>query len=77
MGNNMTKIENGIEFNGIEYLFQKYIIDDEGTEVEYEILNELQCHIGTDKGVLLFDTSITIDNTLFQTSQEFIDYIYL
>ena len=48
---NIITIENGFEFNNLIYLF-------EGKD---EILNDYQCHIGTDQGIILLDLSCTIN----------------
>lgn len=74
--NNIVKIENGIVFNDIEYKFQSYIIEEQENEVQYEILSETQYQVGTDKGIIFFDISVTIDSLSFQTSSECINYLF-
>lgn len=74
--NNIVKIENGIVFNNIEYKFQSYVIDEQNTEIQYEILNETQYQIGTNNGIIFFDTTTTIDNLTFQISSDCINYLY-
>jgi hypothetical protein len=74
--NNIVKIENGIVFNNIEYKFQSYVIDEQNTEIQYEILDETQYQIGTDNGIIFFDITTTIDNLNFETSNACINYLY-
>jgi hypothetical protein len=74
--NNITKIKDGFIYNNIEYKFQSYIIEGQETEVQYEILSETQYQVGTDNGIIFFDVSITIDNLSFQTSLEYINYLF-
>ena len=62
---NILKIENGFEMNSESYIF-------DGDAVE---INDSQAHIPTDKGVIFFDTSVTIDEQSFNTIQDWINYL--
>lgn len=64
MSLNLTKIQNGFILNSVEYIL------DSSTEVD--IISENQVHIPTDKGVVLLDTSVTIDGNSFETIELFI-----
>lgn len=65
---NLTKIENGYSIGNTEYVFN--------LDKEVEILSDTQCHISTDKGIIFFDTTVTIDNKVFETIAEWIDALY-
>jgi len=52
---NITTTQNGFIFNSIEFIF----------EGQNEILSETQCHIGTDRGIILLDLSCTINEVEF------------
>lgn len=51
-------------------------------ELEYhfdgdaEILNETQAHVPTDRGVILCDTTMTIDNESFTNINDFLTKLY-
>jgi len=45
-------------------------------EGEAEVLDTTQAHFPTDRGIILLDTSVTIDEQEFSTIQLFIDYLY-
>lgn len=63
---NIIKTENGFEMNSESYIF-------DGLAVE---INDSQAHIPTDKGVIFFDTSVTIDGQSFDSIQEFLNLLY-
>lgn len=63
---NITKIQGGFVMNKTEYLL----------EGEAEILDNTQAHFPTDRGIILLDTSVTIDEQEFSTIQLFISYLY-
>lgn len=48
---NLIKISNGFIMNNSDYLF----------DGEIEIISDTQCHTPTNEGVILLDTSCTID----------------
>lgn len=52
---NITTTQNGFIFNSIKFIF----------EGQNEILSETQCHIGTDRGIILLDLSCTINEVEF------------
>lgn len=60
---NITTTQNGFEFNDSSYLFENFLLN--GELVAYEIIGETQCHIGTDKGIILLDLSCTINEIEF------------
>ena len=49
---NIVTIQNGFIFNETQYTF----------EGEIEIISETQCHVPTDKGIILLDLSCTIND---------------
>jgi len=63
---NLTTISNGFAMNELEYLF----------DGEAEILNETQAHVPTDRGVILCDTTMTIDNESFNNINDFLTKLY-
>lgn len=63
---NITKTENGFIMNETDYLL----------EGEAEVLDTTQGHFPTNRGTILLDTSVTIDEQEFSTIQLFIDYLY-
>ena len=42
----------------------------------YDILSESQVHIGTNDGVMFLDLSVSINNTLFNDINEFVNFLY-
>lgn len=63
---NLTTIQNGFVMRELEYLF----------DGEAEILNETQAHVPTDRGVILCDTTMTIDNESFNKINDFLIKLY-
>lgn len=63
---NLTTIPNGFEMNELEYHF----------DGDAEILNETQAHVSTDRGVILCDTTMTIDNESFNKINDFLTKLY-
>ena len=63
---NLTTIQNGFAMNELEYLF----------DGESEILNETQAHVPTDRGVILCDITMTIDNESFNNINDFLTKLY-
>jgi len=66
---NITKVENGfiVDEQSISYLFKS---------LEHEILSDEQCHIYTNKGIIFFDTSVTINGQTFENIQDWIAELY-
>jgi hypothetical protein len=63
---NIQKITNGFFMRECEYLLQG----------EAELIDETQAHVFTDKGIILLDTSVTINEKSFATIELFINYLY-
>lgn len=63
---NLTTISNGFIMNELEYLF----------EGEFEILYETQAHVPTDKGVILCDTSMSINEETYENINDFLNALY-
>ena len=63
---NIVTIENGFIFNNTEYIF----------DGEYEIINETQVHIPTNKGILLLDLSCSIDEVSYDEINLFVQALY-
>lgn len=63
---NITKIQGGFVMNETDYLL----------EGDAEVLDTTQGHFPTDRGIILLDTSVTIDQQEFSTIQLFISYLY-
>jgi hypothetical protein len=66
----IQKIENGFVLNNVNYSFLNY------DGMAYEILSESQVHIGTNDGVMFLDLSVSINNTLFNDINEFVNFLY-
>lgn len=63
---NITKIQGGFVMNETDYLL----------DGDAEVLDTTQAHFPTDRGIILLDTSVTIDEQEFSTIQLFISYLY-
>lgn len=63
---NITKIQGGFVMNETDYLLAG----------EAEVLDTTQAHFPTDKGTILLDITVTIDEQEFSTIQLFISYLY-
>lgn len=63
---NITKIQGGFVMNETDYLLMG----------EAEVLDTTQAHFPTDKGIILLDITVTIDEQQFSTIQLFISYLY-
>jgi hypothetical protein len=61
---NITKIDKGFKIDGsnLNYEFNGDII----------ILSETECHTPTNRGLIFFNLSVSINNQLFETIQEWI-----
>lgn len=62
---NIEKIENGYLFNGEEHILT----------LDPVIISEDQADVFTNKGVILFDTNITIDGKSFKNISDLITYL--
>jgi hypothetical protein len=63
---NLTTIKGGFLKNELEYLF----------DGDAEIINETQAHVPTDRGIILCDTTMTIDNESFNNINDFLTTLY-
>jgi hypothetical protein len=63
---NLTTIQNGFIMNESEFHF----------EGEAEILSDEQAHVPTDRGVIMVDTTMTIDNESFNNINDFLTKLY-
>jgi hypothetical protein len=75
---NLVKIPRGFIMNNRSYLFQDfYQVGVENPQlVAYQILSDNQAYSGTDNGIILMDTSMTIDGESFDSIQAFINQLY-
>ena len=64
---NLTTISNGFIMNELEYTF----------EGEAEILNETQAHVPTDKGVILCDITMSINEETYENINDFLTALYV
>jgi hypothetical protein len=63
---NLTTIKGGFVMRELEYIFQG----------EAEILDETQAHVPTDKGVILCDTTMSINEETYENINDFITALY-
>ena len=63
---NITKTDNGFEFNSLSYIF----------DGDYFKINDSQVHIPTDNGTILLDLSVTIDGVSFENIDDLINNLY-
>lgn len=63
---NLTTIQNGFIMNESEFHF----------EGEAEILNDEQAHVPSDRGVIMVDTTMTINNESFTNINDFLTKLY-
>lgn len=63
---NITTIKGGFKLNEIDYLL----------EGEAEIINEIQAHVITDKGIILIDVTVNVDGQQLTTIQDLLSYLY-
>ena len=63
---NLITIQNGFIMNESEFHF----------EGEAEILNDEQAHVPSDRGVIMVDTTMTIDNESFNNINDFLTKLY-
>ncbi len=64
--NNLIKIQNGFKLSNIDYIF----------EGNFEIINETQSHVPTNKGILLIDTTMTLNGNSFTTIDQLLQELY-
>lgn len=63
---NLTTIQNGFVMNETEFNF----------DGDAEVLDATQAHVPTDRGVILCDTTMTIDGESFNNINEFLTKLY-
>lgn len=65
---NITKTALGFIFNKSSYSFESFIPEEGQEPVNSLELNDTQMLVGTDKGVLFFDTSVSINESIYENS---------
>lgn len=75
---NINKIENGFLINGINYLFNNFENDNNGTlqNVSYFINSESQVLVGTSDGIIMLDLSCTIEGKEYTDINLFVQNLY-
>jgi hypothetical protein len=63
---NLTTISNGFVMRELEYHF----------DGDAEVLDTIQAHVPTDRGVILCDTTMTIDGESFENINDFLTTLY-
>lgn len=63
---NLTTIQNGFVMNETEFHF----------DGDAEVLDATQAHVPTDRGVILCDTTMTIDGESFNNINDFLTTLY-
>lgn len=63
---NLTTINGGFVMNELEYIF----------EGEAEVLDETQAHVPTDRGIILCDTSMSINENTYTNINDFLNALY-
>lgn len=63
---NLTTISNGFVMRELEYHF----------DGDAEVLDTTQAHVPTDRGVILCDTTMTIDGESFENINDFLTTLY-
>lgn len=63
---NLTTISNGFVMNETEFHF----------DGDAEVLDTTQAHVPTDRGVILCDTTMTIDGESFNNINDFLTTLY-
>lgn len=63
---NITTIKGGFVMRELEYIFQG----------EAETLDETQAHVPTDKGVILCDTTMSVNENTYENINDFIIALY-
>jgi hypothetical protein len=63
---NLTTIKGGFVMNEFEYIF----------EGEFEILDDTQAHVPTDKGIIFCDTSMSVNENTYTNINDFLNALY-
>jgi hypothetical protein len=69
---NVNRIINDNKADGFVMRSNQYLFTDE----PFEIVSETQVNVPTDKGIILLDLSVSIDNEYFQNINIFCNYLY-
>jgi hypothetical protein len=69
---NVNRIINDNKADGFEMRSNQYLFTDE----PFEIVSETQVNVPTDKGIILLDLSVSIDDEYFQSINIFCNYLY-
>ena len=72
---NIKTTKGKITFNKTDYVLQNFT-NDSGESVSYALVSDSQVHIGTDKGIILFDLSCTINKETFTDINLFTAALY-
>lgn len=72
---NITKTASGFIFRNTPYSFESFPNQD-GDTVTNVKFNTSQLIIGTDKGILFFDLSVTIEGTTYETSTDWVTALF-
>lgn len=72
--NNITTIDGGFIFQDYTYLFEQW--DDNGILLDEKIMSDTQVLVGTNNGVKLLDTGLTIDNVEYTDINNFVNKLY-
>lgn len=70
MNINITSIVSGFDFLNNEYILMKSYYSK-----GYEIISDTQCNFETDKGIIMLDTSCSIDDVFYDEIQLFVNKI--
>ncbi len=71
----IKKNKGKLNLNNTDYILQNFNIDS-GESVSYALVSDSQVHIGTNKGVILFDLSCTINKETFTDINLFTAALY-
>jgi hypothetical protein len=63
---NLTTIKDGFVMNELEYIF----------EGKAEVLDDTQAHVPTDKGIILCDTSMSVNENTYENINDFLNALY-
>tara|TARA_S200002703_G_scaffold103273_1_gene89526 strand:+ start:1643 stop:1876 length:234 start_codon:yes stop_codon:yes gene_type:complete len=73
---NITKTASGFIFNNKPYGFEPFSYEENPEPLNFVELNTTQVLVGTDKGILFFDTSISIDNVTYEDSASWLAALF-
>lgn len=67
---NIKTLQNGFNFNEIDYIFQEQ--ETEKGFIKYEIVSDSQILVATNEGLIFLDLSCSIDENLFENINDFL-----